>query len=127
MNIRWPKTKVLFPEVKEPMFPLGTTARRDRCGYDGAFVLPGITASSARRGVVGGRPPRTVVAGPMRCNALAPSKFMQSFLINSEVVGNLVNDRDSYFFDNLLLSGADFEDCTLEDGDAVRHGPCPPA
>src|SRR5690606_20032615 len=51
---------------------------------------------------------------------LAPAELVEAPVVDAEVVGDLVHDRDGDLLDHLLLGGADRADVLAEDRDPVR-------
>ncbi len=56
-----------------------------------------------------------------RLQALAVTKFVQAFLIDTEVVTNLVRHRNSHLFDDFFVAVADRQDRESVDRDGVWH------
>lgn len=75
----------------------------------------------------GSTPPTVVVHGPFialsalnpQLARLCPAEFVQTFVVDAEVVGDLVDDRDRHLVDHLLLRGADVQNGLAIDGDLV--------
>src|SRR6476469_3652848 len=88
------------------------------------FVAVGEEVGDAVRKLLEG--PRLVAHGAMLTVSddsvkLSPAELVQPSVINTEVVGNLMNDRDRDLLDHVLLVVADVEDRLAIDGDPVRQ------
>ena len=75
----------------------------------------------------GSTPPTVVVHGPFIAlwadnpwlPRLRPAEFVQTIVVDAEVVGDLVDDGDGHLVDHLLLRPADVQDGVTIDGDLV--------
>ncbi|MNR59048.1 hypothetical protein D3C85_1802090 [compost metagenome] len=52
---------------------------------------------------------------------LAPAEFVQTVVVDPEVVRDLVDHCDGYFIDHFFARAADVQDGLPEDGDPVRQ------
>jgi hypothetical protein len=59
-------------------------------------------------------------ADNLRLARLRPAEFVQTIVVDTEMVGDLVDDRDRDLVDDLILGLADVQQGVSVDGDGVR-------